>query len=68
MGLSNHKFYNQTLLRIMNKKIEFNKPFISSTDKRYINDVFKKNKFADGFFQKKCENFIKKKLTLSLLH
>ena len=46
----------------MNNKIEFNKPFTSYSDKRYINDVFKKNKFADGFFQKKCENFIKKKI------
>ncbi len=47
----------------MNNKIEFNKPFTSYSDKRYINDVFKKNKFADGFFQKKCENFIKKKIS-----
>ena len=46
----------------MNKKIEFNKPFISKIDKKYINEVFKKNKFADGYFQKKCENFIKKKI------
>ena len=46
----------------MNNKIVFNKPFTSYSDKRYINDVFKKNKFADGFFQKKCENFIKKKI------
>ncbi len=47
----------------MNNKIEFNKPFTSYSDKRYINDVFKKNKFADGFFQKKCENFIKNKIS-----
>jgi dTDP-4-amino-4,6-dideoxygalactose transaminase len=46
----------------MNNKIVFNKPFTSYSDKRYINDVFKKNKFADGIFQKKCENFIKKKI------
>ena len=46
----------------MNNKIEFNKPFTSNNDKKYINDVFKNNKFADGFFQKKCENFIKKKI------
>ena len=52
----------------MNSKIDFNKPFTSHNDKRYINDVFKKNKFADGFFQRKCENFIKKKLTLNLSH
>ena len=37
----------------MNKTIEFNKPFTSNDDKKYINDVFKNNKFADGFFQKK---------------
>ena len=47
----------------MNNKIVFNKPFTSYSDKRYINDVFKKNKFADGFFQKKCENFIKNKIS-----
>lgn len=47
----------------MNNKIEFNKPFTSYKDKKYINDVFRKNKFADGFFQKKCENFIKKKIS-----
>jgi len=47
----------------MNNKIEFNKPFTSYSDKRYINDVFKKNKFADGFFKKKCENFIKNKIS-----
>ena len=46
----------------MNKKIEFNKPFISNNDKKYINDVFKNNKFADGFFQKRCEKFIKNKI------
>ena len=46
----------------MNKTIEFNKPFTSNDDKKYINDVFKNNKFADGFFQKKCENFIKQKI------
>ena len=42
--------------------IEFNKPFTSYNDKKYIDDVFKKNKFADGFYQKKCENFIKEKI------
>ena len=43
------------------KTIEFNKPFIINTDKKYIDKVFKKNKYADGFFQKECEYFIKKK-------
>ena len=28
----------------MKNKIEFNKPFTSYNDKKYINDVFKKNK------------------------
>ena len=46
----------------MNDNIEFNKPFTSNKDKKYINDVFRNNKFADGFFQKKCETFIKKKI------
>ena len=45
----------------MINKIEFNKPYTSNNDKKYINKVFKYNKFADGFFQKKCENFIEKK-------
>ena len=45
----------------MINKIEFNKPFTSNNDKKYINKLFKYNKFADGFFQKKCENFIEKK-------
>ena len=46
----------------MNTKIEFNKPFTSNEDKKYINYVFRNNKFADGFFQKKCEEFIKNKI------
>ena len=46
----------------MNKIIEFNKHFTYNVHKKYINDVFKNNKFADGFFQKKCENFIKQKI------
>ena len=49
------------------KTIEFNKPFIINTDKKYIDKVFKKNKYADGFFQKECEYFIKKKLKQILL-
>ena len=46
----------------MNKKVLFNKPFISKIDKKYINKVFKNGKFTDGIFQKKCENLIKKKI------
>tara|TARA_B100001057_G_scaffold268530_1_gene268628 strand:+ start:3081 stop:4205 length:1125 start_codon:yes stop_codon:yes gene_type:complete len=44
------------------KSIEFNKPFIIDSDKKYIDKVFKKNKYADGFFQKECEYFIKTKI------
>ena len=47
--------------------IEFNKPFTSYNDKKYIDDVFKKNKFADGFYQKKCENFIKEKINYKFI-
>ena len=44
------------------KTIEFNKPYIIDTDKKHIYEVFKKNKYADGFYQKECENFIKTKI------
>ena len=44
------------------KTIEFNKPYIIHTDKKHIYEVFKKNKYADGFYQKECENFIKSKI------
>ena len=37
----------------MTKKIEFNKPFTSNNDIKYINTVLKNKKFADGYFQKK---------------
>ena len=43
------------------KIIDFNKPFVTLKDKKYVDRVFKNNKFADGYFQKECENFIKKK-------
>ncbi len=46
----------------MQKKIEFNKPFIPKDSKKYISSVFKNKKFADGLFQKKSEEFIKKNL------
>ena len=46
----------------MNKKVLFNKPYISKIDKKYINKVFNNGKFTDGLFQKKCENLIKKKI------
>ena len=44
------------------KTIEINKPYIIDTDKKHIYEVFKKNKYADGFYQKECENFIKSKI------
>ena len=46
----------------MKSKVLFNKPFVSEIDKKYINKVFKNGTFTDGFFQKKCENHIKKKI------
>ena len=45
----------------MKKKIIFNKPFINSEAKKNILDVLRKRNFTDGLYQKKCENFIKKK-------
>jgi dTDP-4-amino-4,6-dideoxygalactose transaminase len=46
----------------MTKVIEFNKPFIPNNYNQYITKVFKNNKFADGEFQKKSENLIKKNI------
>ena len=46
----------------MNNKIYFNKPYVSINDLKYVKQVFEKNKFADGDFQRACENIIKKKL------
>ena len=44
------------------KIIDFNKPFVTVKDKKYVDRVFKNNKYADGYFQKECENYIKKKI------
>ena len=44
------------------KTIEFNKPFVTAADKKYVDRVFKNNKYADGYFQKLCENYIRKKI------
>ena len=44
------------------KTIEFNKPFVTAADKKYVDRVFKNNKYADGYFQKQCENYIRKKI------
>jgi dTDP-4-amino-4,6-dideoxygalactose transaminase len=52
----------------MKKKIIFNKPFINNDAKRNILDVLKKRNFTDGLYQKKCENFIKKKINSQSIH
>ena len=44
------------------KIIDFNKPFVTSEDKKYVDYVFKNNKYADGYFQGQCENFIRGKI------
>ena len=44
------------------KIIDFNKPFVTLEDRKYIDHVFKNNKYADGYFQRQCENFIRKKI------
>ena len=46
----------------MKNKIIFNKPFINNEAKKNILDVLKKKNFTDGFYQKKCETFIKKRI------
>jgi len=52
----------------MKKKIIFNKPFINNDAKKNILDVLKKRNFTDGLYQKKCENFIKKKINSQSVH
>tara|TARA_B110000971_G_scaffold191219_1_gene202713 strand:+ start:3157 stop:4290 length:1134 start_codon:yes stop_codon:yes gene_type:complete len=52
----------------MKKKIIFNKPFINKDAKKNILDVLKKGNFTDGLYQKKCENFIKKKINSQSVH
>ncbi len=42
----------------MKKKILFNIPYINKFSKKFINQVFENKNFTDGYFQKKCENFI----------
>ncbi len=44
------------------KIINFNKPFVTLEDRKYIDHVFKNNKYADGYFQRQCENFIREKI------
>ena len=46
----------------MKNKIFFNKTFVNKSDKKYVNKVFKNNKFTDGEFQAKCELLIKRKI------
>lgn len=55
----------------MKKKIPFNIPYTNKNSKLFVNKVFKNKKFTDGYFQKKCENFIKNKTNskfVSLTH
>ena len=42
--------------------IPISQPFIEKKDFKYIKKVLENKILTDGFFQKKCENFIKKKL------
>ena len=46
----------------MKDKIFFNKTFVNKSDKKYVNKVFRNNKFTDGEFQAKCELLIKRKI------
>ena len=46
----------------MKKKIIFNKPLINPEAKKNILDVLKRKNFTDGFYQKECETFIKKRI------
>ena len=52
----------------MKKKIIFNKPFINHYAKKNILDVLRKRNFTDGFYQKKCEIFIKKRINSQSIH
>ena len=45
----------------MKKKIQFNIPHLTQSSKIFIKKVFEKKNFTDGYFQKKCEKFIKYK-------
>ena len=45
----------------MKKKIQFNIPHLTKNSKIFIKKVLEKKNFTDGYFQKKCEQFIKYK-------
>ena len=45
----------------MKKKIQFNIPHLTKNSKIFIEKVLEKKNFTDGYFQKKCEQFIKYK-------
>ena len=45
----------------MKKKIHFNVPYLTKNSKIFIKRVLEKKNFTDGYFQKKCEKFIKYK-------
>jgi len=52
----------------MKNKIIFNKPFINNEAKKNILDVLKKKNFTDGFYQKKCETFLTKRINSHSIH
>ena len=41
--------------------IPLTKPYIEKKDIKFIKKVLETRILTDGYFQKKCENFIKKK-------
>ena len=45
----------------MKKKIYFNVPHLTKNSKIFIKKVLEEKNFTDGYFQKKCEQFIKYK-------
>ena len=47
------------------KQISFHKPFISTLEKKLLNDSINKlNKSSDKFYSKKCETYLEKKLKI----
>ena len=51
----------------MKQNIPFNKPYTFKSELDYINQVFKKQKFTDGYFQQKCEKLIKRKINSNFI-
>ena len=46
--------------------IPISKPFIEKKDFKYIKKVLENKILTDGFFQNKCEKFIKKKIKIKV--